>query len=293
MKRLLCILLCCCLGLSLCACGKTNDPAPAPEAVTDPSLTGNALQDSAAFADAYLTYLNIRNAVVEEVDRRVGESNAVLETSLPDSYYMDPSYLLLVYVPFSTAYPAVVADAILQGEWKDAKLSEEGNLFRSEFTYVDKTSGSSVNRSGLCTWEIAGSGAFRVVMYVDGEVLEFTEFIPQGNDRYLLYTLTDKALVEYKEGQVTGLWHIRRISEPAVDSFPGDLRYFSLDVTDYFPGGTVVPEDFAGDADALYLLTLENDTLTYIGRAAQDQTDEQGRLTGIQWMDIDPVTLLK
>lgn len=291
MKRFLCILLCCSFALGLGACGKKAEKA-APAEESAAALTGNVLTDSKAYADAYLAFVDITTAVTNEVTDRVNTNNAMLESASPDGYYMDPNYLSFVYSPFTTVFAAKAADAVLQGAWEGAVLSEEGNLFKAEYVYVDKTSGTPVDREGRCTWEIRENGAFRVRAYVDGDLAEFTEFIPLGGDRYFLYTLTDMALVTYTNGAVTALRHVQRICEPGADFFAGDVRYFVPDVEDYFPNSCPDDNRLALDDDALFLITLENGTMVFAGKVGQDQITEDGLLSGVQWIPTDPVTLL-
>ena len=137
--------------------------------------------------------------------------------------------------------------------------------------------------------------ARRVVHIIDGELTEFTEFVPLGGSRYLLYTATDKAIVEYIEGEITALWHAHRISEPAQGLFPGDMRLMSLAEQDFFPGegasfsGT---DWITGDANAQYVITLQNGEMVYTGKISQDLVDQDGNRTGIVWQDIAPITLL-
>ena len=135
-------------------------------------------------------------------------------------------------------------------------------------------------------------GSFRVRAWVDDELVEFTEFVPQGNDLYLLYTMTDKALVRFTSGEVPALWHAHRISEPPLEAFPGDMRPCSLEDKDFFPAEAAVVSWITGDTDAQYILTLENSVMTYEGKIAQDLLDKNGVRVGVQWMEVDPVTLL-
>ena len=108
-------------------------------------------------------------------------------------------------------------------------------------------------------------------------------------------TATDKAIVEYIEGEITALWHAHRISEPAQGLFPGDMRLMSLAEQAFFPGegasfsGT---DWITGDADAQYVITLQNGEMVYTGKISQDLVDQDGNRTGIVWQDIAPITLL-
>ncbi len=296
-RHLACILLCALL-LGLCACGGGGSAAPA---------TGEKPLELAAgqsYSDIYLQYLAVRSTLLDSVEMRIEGSNAALKESFPDSYYMNSNYLVLSYLPFSTVYPDLVstltddgvesAQAQLRSAFPDAQLTQTApGRFEAAYTYVDKTSGQAVDRAGSCIWERDGkTGSFRVRASIDGELVEFTEFIPQGNDTYLLYTMTDVALVQISGGKLRGLQHVHRISDPPLGPFGGDMRLFDLAKFDPFPAGAPDDAILAFDADANYLLTLSNDVMTYTGKVAQDITDAQGNKTGVTWQSIDPITLL-
>ncbi len=310
-RRLILLLLCAALALTLCACGGAKQPSQ-PEATAAPAPAGDAPADpgipGATYADAYMNYLTVYGALLDEVARRLETHNAILETRYPDSYYMNSNYLMLVYAPFNTAYPALgssmaednvaAAQEALRASFPDAVLNRTApGCWEADYTYVDKTSGQEVNRRGRSQWECDGStGSFRVRAWVDDGLVEFTEFIPQGNDRYLIYTMTDMALVEYVNGKLTGLTHAHRISDPPLGSFPGDMRLNTLEKYDPFPADICSDEDFSavnGLSDVQYLLTLENDSMVYTGKIAQDRLDPQGWKIGVNWIDIEPITLLK
>ena len=301
-RKVLSVLLCAVILLSLSGCSRENPaadtPAEAPPAA-EATPAGNY-----TYAEAYMQYLAVCSALRDTVDSRVETHNAILESRDPDSYYMDPSYLMLVYAPFSTAYPGLGsalgrdnlegAQNILRETFPDAALTAVGeDSWQAEYTYLDKTTGEEVARQGKCLWECARAvGSFRVQAWLDGELVEFTEFVPQGNDLYLLYTMTDKALVRFTAGEVPAFWHAHRISEPALDAFPGDMRLCSLEEKDFFPAESANVSWITGDSDAQYVLSLENSVMTYTGRVAQDMLDRDGVRMDIQWMDIDPITLL-
>lgn len=334
-RSFLCLFLTLILLLSLCACGGTaagSEPAPAVtsepaaaeptaapvEAASVPEATAEPVDDGMAYAEAYMNYLSVSSALTDEVSSRVDANNSVLESMNPDSYYMHSNYLMLVYVPFSTAYPGLMsglsaanvdaAEDLLRQLWPDAVLTcTAPGCYEANYTYSDKTgsevierngavtvSGETVERAGSCIWECDGAtGAIRVRAYLDGELVEFTEFVPQGNDLYLLYTMNDLALVKYVDGSVLSLYHAHRISEAALGSFPGDMRLFSLDNNDYFPAGTVEASSITEDPDCQYILVMENDTMTYYGQIAQDLLDAESERVGIVWQSIDPIVLLK
>ena len=308
-RKILSLILCCALLLSLAACGKTETPQPTASAGTEsvPESASPAAAEGISYADAYAQYTAIYGALLNAVQQRLDAHDARLQAEYPDSYYMNSDYLLLVYVPFTTAYPSLgrelradsldAAQTSLRETFSDAVLTMTApGRYEAVYTYVDKTSGVEVQREGKCQWDCDGlTGAIRVRAYIDGELTEFTEFIPLGGSRYLLYTATDKAIVEYIEGEITALWHTHRISEPAQGLFPGDMRLMSLDEQDFFPGegasfsGT---EWITDDADAQYILTLQNGEMIYTGKISQDLVDADGNRTGIVWQDIAPITLL-
>lgn len=311
-RKRICLLLCAVLLLGLAACGSTGEPATAAAPAT---AAGSAQQPAAqdpvpaeegvSYADAYIRYLTVFSALTDEVDRRVETHNALLENAYPDSYYMNSSYLMQLCTPFRPAYPALgsgllpggaeEALAFLRTFYSDAELTEEApGCYTADYTYTDKTSGEEVARQGRCTWECdSATGAIRVRAWVDGELAEFTEFIPQGGDEYLIYTMTDKVLVTCSDSSVTALAHAHRICEAPQGTFPGDLRFCSLEENDFFPDGKADRAWITGDADAQYIITLENGEMTYRGRIPQDILDQEGNRIGVAWQDIDPIVLQK
>ena len=293
MQRKVILLIICALLLNLAGCARGQetgvDASPAPEEAVPTAPAGDY-----TYAEAYMQYLSVYSALRDTVDSRVETHNAILKSQYPDSYYMNSDYLMLVYAPFSTVYPGLgsalgrdnteAAQTALRVTFSDAVLTSPAeNCWEAVYTYIDKTSGEEIPRMGRCVWECA---------WLDDELAEFTEFIPQGNDLYLLYTMTDKALVRFTAGEVPAFWHAHRISEPAMDAFPGDERPCSLEDRDFFPSESVSVSWITGDTDAQYVLTLENSVMTYTGKVAQDQLDRNGVRAGISWMEIDPITLL-
>lgn len=305
------LLLCAVLLLSLTACGGSAPqatPAPAASATEAPA----ALASGRSYAEVYLKYLSVYGALLDEVERRTETHNAILERTYPDSYYMNSNYLMLVYVPFNTAYPALgsvlsdenvsAAQAALRTTFPDAKLTMtapgryEAEYTYNEYAYRDGASQVVAEHKGRCEWECDGEAeSFRVRAWIDDELVEFTEFVPQGSDKYLLYTMTDLALVEYADGTVKSLLHEHRINDPALGSFPGDVRAWSLDAFDPFPRGQISADELKAEdgSDLQYVLTLENDAMTYTGKIAQDVLDAEGNKTGVRWIAIDPIVFQK
>ena len=186
------------------------------------------------------------------------------------------------------------AENALRETFPDAALTQlDEDSWQAVYTYLDKTSGEEVPRQGKCVWECdRGTGAIRVRAWLDGEMTEFTEFVPQGNDMYLLYTMTDKALVRFTDGEVPAFWHAHRISEPPMDAFAGDMRLCSLEEKDFYPSASAGVSWITGDKDAQVVLTLENRVMTYTGKLGQDILNKDGERTSVQWLDIEPITLL-
>ena len=318
-RKRLCLVLCAVLLLGLAACGAAGKTAETAPAAPAPATAEPAVQTAApetvqapapepegiSYADAYSRYLAVFGALTDEVERRFETHNAVLESRYPDSYYMNSNYLMQVYLPFRTAYPALgsaltAADlegalASIRSFYPDAELTVAApGVYEADYTYVDKTSGEEVERQGRCTWECDGdTGAFRVRAWLDGELTEFTEFIPQGENEYLIYTMTDKVLVTCADSGVTELYHAHRISEAPLGGFPGDMRLCSLEEDDFFPDRTADKSWITDDADAQYVLTLENGDMVFTARVSQDVLDESGEKVGVLWQDIEPIRLEK
>lgn len=296
--------LCAALLLGLAACGGQSAPAEEPPADAPEEMPLELPSSDVSYADVYMQYTAVYGALLDEVSRRLETHNAMLESRYPDSYYMNSNYLLLVYAPFNTVYPALgggltgeadAAQPLLENAFPDAAVSMTApGRWEASYTYLDRTSGQEVSRAGQCVWEWDGeAGSFRVRGYVDGNLVEFTEFVPQGDDLYLLYTMTDLALVRYTGQEITELTHVHRISEPPLGSFAGDMRLFSLEEQDFFPRGSVDRQQLLSDADAQYLLTLDSGAMVYSGVIEQDILDPSGAKTAVTWQPIEPITLLK
>ena len=108
-RKILSLILCCALLLSLSACGKAEAPQPAADAGTEtaPDSGLPAAAEGISYADAYTQYTAIYGALLSAVQQRLDAHDARLQAAYPDSYYMNSDYLLLVYVPFMTAYPSL------------------------------------------------------------------------------------------------------------------------------------------------------------------------------------------
>ena len=125
-RKLICLLLSAVLVLGLCACGGSS----APSGSGDAGLPGGK-----SYSEIYMQYLEVRTALLESVELRVGTNNAVLKEQFADSYYMNSNYLVLTYVPFSTVYPGLVstltdgdltgAQTELRSAFPDAVLAEK------------------------------------------------------------------------------------------------------------------------------------------------------------------------
>ena len=77
-----------------------------------------------------------------------------------------------------------------------------------------------------------------------------------------------------------------------MDAFTGDMRPCSLEEKDFYPSASAGVSWITGDKDAQYILTLENSVMTYTGKIGQDILNKDGERTSVQWLDIEPITLL-
>lgn len=305
LKQVLCLFLCIAMLAGLCACGTPQEEAPSLSPDTSPAGDSPSVPASGGtYADAYVEYWSFCGAIWDEVTRRLEAHNAALALDDPQEYFMDPTYLMLVYAPFNTACPAVggaitgddlaTAQEVVRLYWPDAVLtSPSQGAVQAEYTFTDKTSGTEVLRQGLCLWEFdAASGSFRVTGYADGELTEFTEFIPQGENSYLLYTMGDKALVTFEDGAITQLYHAHMINEPPLGSFAGDVRLNSLEEDDFFPGKAADPQWITQDENAQYVITIQDGVMTYSGKIPQDIPGEDGQSrVGVTWVQGESFSL--
>lgn len=318
-RKLICLALCALLLGALAACGEKAPAASGAAETAVPAGTGAPAETAApestavpaenaagSFSDAYMQFWSIYGAVWDEVSQRLEANNAALAAADPQNYYLDPSYLVLVYAPFNTVGPAVgsalgentlsAAQELIRSYWPDAVFTRVGeNSYKADYTYTELPEYGGATHAGTCTWEFdPATGSFRVVGYTDGAVSEFTEFIPQGNDVYLLYTREDKALVTYADGQVTALLHAHMIDEAPLGDFAGDVRLNSLAQYDFYPDGKAESAWISDDANAQYVITIADGEMTYAGKLAKDVLSADGTTkTGVQWTDGEPFTLQK
>lgn len=317
MKRIISFILCVLLLASLCACQKA-EPTPAPTespaataAPTAPAEQPGPTQEPisapagiGSYADAYLLYRSICTAMQEEVGRRLDVHNAVLEKDNPEGFFMDPAYLILVYMPFHTSGPTVgsalaepqtdIAQQLMRAYWPDAVLQQSAEtVYQADYTYTDLPENGGAMHSCRCIWEFdPAAGSFRVTGYTDGVMTEFTEFIPQGGDTYLLYTMDDKALVTYADGAVTELYHAHMIHEQPMGEFPGDIRTNSLMSYDFFPSVAADKRWITEEPNARYIITLRDGSMTYTGKLAEDVLSEDGSAkVGMNWTDAGTIDL--
>ena len=104
-RKVLLLLMCALLLLNLAACGRSGGSSGEPAATAEPEPTAPA--GDFTYAEAYMQYLSVCSALRDTVESRLETHNAILKDRDPDSYYMNSDYLLLVYAPFSAAYPGL------------------------------------------------------------------------------------------------------------------------------------------------------------------------------------------
>ncbi len=242
MKKFIAFALALILILSLAACGGTAGPKPGGnENPSGSSRTdgpgagqnggnapgGNASEGNVTggnapgkdYATCYSFYLELVTELGDTLNTIVTDHNARLEKENPAGYFSDPSYLMMfLYLPFVSidmALTAAVTDDIdpyvfatayrILGV-EDAQLTviSSGN-YKITYTMQDRDNeGKTKSVEQLLRYE---SESIRYEQRIDGELDEFYEFIALGNDRYALQGITDRAIVTYKDGQITEVLH--------------------------------------------------------------------------------------
>ncbi|MBR2666835.1 MAG: hypothetical protein IKD96_01580 [Oscillospiraceae bacterium] len=260
MKKLLVLLLAALMLISLSACGtaaqtvlyKPPDPA-----------------DVESYADVYELY----DAIVGDIWEVVLEGTQIHNEGL--TYGEDEDFFTLLYIPFYTTAPSIgeyFADNTMQqarshvrwfyGE-NDLYILGDGQ-YKSEYTVTTGEGDDAVEHPALTVWDYDEPNcSMNAVVTVDDDVTEFTQFVSQGNDTYLIYTMEDLALVTWVEGTVTALYHTHRDAD----------HPFTLDDHDFFPDGTITKEEILGDPDNEYTITLEKHKLTYTGADGETWTE--------------------
>ena len=148
-RKILSLILCCAMLLALAACGKAEAPQPTANAGTETaSESAGPAAEGISYADAYAQYTAIYGALLSAVQQRLDAHDTRLQAEYPDSYYMNSDYLLLVYVPFTTAYPSLgrelradsldAAQTSLRETFPDAVLTMTApGRYEAAYTYVD------------------------------------------------------------------------------------------------------------------------------------------------------------
>ena len=86
-RRILSLILCCALLLTLAACGNAETPQPTASAGTEsvPESASPAAAEGISYADAYAQYTAIYGALLNAVQQRLDAHDARLQAEYPDS----------------------------------------------------------------------------------------------------------------------------------------------------------------------------------------------------------------
>ena len=205
--------------LFITACGNLKDKNK-----KDINLNENSVEvHSRSYAESYNLFSDISNKLGELCAEKIQEHNQKLADKYPDSYLENSDYIATTVFPFYEIDIALTASI-------DETMTNEllGNVFdafglkNSKFTR-NTTNDYSItfdNNSGdaiifICKYNPA-NGAFLFLDKIDAKdgndtVKAMIEFLPLGENKYAIQSLTERAIVTYKGGVITNAVYSKNI----------------------------------------------------------------------------------
>lgn len=111
----------------------------------------------------------------------------------------------------------------------------------NDYTLTGKRAGMDGSFTIRCVYS-PDKDSFRILDKDSGQIAEFYEFIPLGNDKYALQSLYERAIVEYKDGKITSF--IYSINTRSKESA------YKPDAVGIYPNGTGADEAWVSKAGA-------------------------------------------
>lgn len=228
MKKILALLLVAMMLFAFAACSDIENPKTSqqPDQSADPDKTAapntgneasNGLPSGDSYAEAYTFYSGLVDKLGSTISNIVDNNNARLEEEQPDTYFDDPSYMIIIYMPFlsidmaftssvsETVDPAsiVMAYSFMGIEDAEFTITSPGN-YKISYTSEDWETGEAESIEELMRYD---NGSIRYEQRINGELDEYYEFVALGQDRYALQSKTNRAIVTYKDGKITEVLH--------------------------------------------------------------------------------------
>ncbi len=232
-----------------------------------------------SYASAYSFYTEMTQELSTLVMDIVDNHNAKLEEENPDGYFYDPSYyLMLAYMPFSSlnmAFTATVDETTDSSAiemaysflgFKDVKFIRTG---KGEYTITSSYENSDGTVTSYEEYMKFSDGSLSYNHFTNGEQTEYLEFVNLGNNRYAVQNESARALITYKNGEITSLVHSSNKYE--TDWETGALTDWS--VVNEYPTESIwgrddLDEDWVlekGEDAYIKIYSLTSDTLTITG----------------------------
>ncbi len=312
MKKIVAILLTVILVFSLIACDNGDTPSGSEGVGGSSQNQGGGSKPSGggttptekidSYADVYALFEKVTGAMESSVNNIVDANNAKLEQEKPDSYYNDPSYLIMMYMPFMSldmAFSSMISDDVSPStiEMTYAFLGSDADFtvlapgdYKLTYNTTDWQDETQINRYEE---RMLYSGeSIRYAQYKNGELDEFTEFISLGNDRYAIQNRTNRAVLTYKDGVITEMVHSWTIWDEDWETdipTPESIRY-DLDADSSW-GRKDQDENWVRELEAQNRLeriyVLRNGTLTISGM--KSSTDWETNVT--TYTAMDPIVI--
>lgn len=226
MKRFIIILLSALMLLVAVGCGTkpspSNPPGGSDPGSPDEGGSAPSLDKIGTYADAYEFYNNMESALEKAVTDPYEAYIELLETEKPDTYYNDPTYMTMLYMPFLSidlAFTATFTDAVspstIQAAFSIMGMEDVSFKVQSPGSYqvlFKGTDSDDIPYQGEIKAEYdASSKSLHFIEYHDNELNTFIEFISLGGDRYALQNKSNRALITYRDGKVVELYHLANI----------------------------------------------------------------------------------
>ncbi len=285
-KRLTAIVVAGAMALALTACSggsgnngsdnsKTDSTAPAASGTDSSQVTvsgdgsqttvdtSSAQQSVKSGNDLYDFYSALTDKMSDTVSELVNKHNESVGsdyTAMVNILYMPFSsirFLDLAFFNGSSAETVKSSFKMLGND--DVEVTENSkNDYTIEYTATPVSSGKSYKSKTNIRIDPENLGV-SIVFYRDGVLESFTDMQYIGSDRYALSTETDRAIVTYKDGNITEIFHAQNTYQPDYDKggFTEDSFIYEYNDSSSVYGKKTVDESWVKEAEshnALYRL---------------------------------------
>ncbi len=278
----------------------TNTSNPTISVGDNDSTSGKDTALPTSYSSAYDYYTAILNKMQNTVEGIVDKNNELLESSNPDGYISDPSYMILSYAPFTSLDMSL--SCTFNDQTTQSVVSMTYSIFGFEnvvFTVVAPgeykiTSESTEDDGSVEKFEELlnfNNGSMRYEQIIDGVTDEFYEFISLGDDKFALQSNHSRAIITYKNGEIIDLIHSNTIYERDWETNELSTESVVYDSkADSAWGKTGLDEAWVtekGTDSLMRLYKLDDNTLNITGKKKETNYET----SEVTYIDITPVII--